>query len=547
MPDEISTRQALSVWASAFSSPLRRRAVLGRLGTGMAAVLLGGCASAVPRQSIPPTASRPGATTATPAPTGPRRGGTLRMGISGDLARLDGHLLLGYLVDTLWNVYDRLTSYDERLRPQPMLADSWDMSSDGRQLKISLRRGVQFHTGRELTSDDVRWNFERVKDPKVGTFASRAQVITGYEIVDKNTLVFKTDRPWTEAFDLFEYVNIVDPVTMQGLDALTDPVGTGPFSFGEYAQGDHLRLVRNPNYWRAGLPFVDEMLVKLFRDPQAMVTQLEGGGLDIADGPSVEDTLRLRQDPNVQVLVNQRSGGFWAISPNATRAPTDNRLVRQALNVAIDRRRIEDAVMHGLAEPRVLPWAGSSPAFDSTKNAAYAFDLDKARSLLREAGISQATFDISWQNSSSIPATIAQIYQSDLAKIGISATLKPLEPAVYLDQMQKLTYNGLVISAPLNGHLQPATMMLGPYYGAENNYSGFRSDAYKRLVSAILTETDSSRRATLFAQLNDVYLVEAWVLPVVQNPQRALASRRVNGLHYDMHETLQPAEAWLSD
>src|SRR5437879_3620419 len=106
-------RQGRSAAGNAASYPLRRRVVLRRIGAGIAVALAAACSPALSTTSAPSRVA-PTETSATPASTSPRRGGTLRMGISGDLARLDGHLLLGYLVDTLWNVYDRLTSYDEQ-------------------------------------------------------------------------------------------------------------------------------------------------------------------------------------------------------------------------------------------------------------------------------------------------------------------------------------------------------------------------------------------------------------------------------------------------
>jgi peptide/nickel transport system substrate-binding protein len=403
---------------------------------------------------------------------------------------------------------------------------------------------VQFHSGRELTSEDVRWNIERIKDPKVGTLAARAQAITGYDLPNRNTIVLKTDRPWSEAFDLLEYTSILDPTTPEP-DGSASRVGTGPFRFGEYVQGDHLSLVKNPNYWRTGLPRVDEFRVLIGGDAQAVLAQLEGGVLDAVDGPAFADAARMRQDPKFHVVVNDRGGAFYCITLNARRAPTDNKLVRQALSFAIDRQRIVDSVMQGLGQVRVLPWASTSPAYDATKNAQFAFDLDRARSLLQQAGVSNLTLDVSSQIAPPYVST-AQIVQNDLARLGINASVKPLEPALYLTQVQNVAYNGVMVTGGLNGQMKPMTMILGPYYGPVVNYSGFSDENYLALTRAIATETDTTRQQSLYASLNDTFLDEAWVIPVAQNPNRVVTRAHVRDLAFDMHEALVVSDVWLA-
>src|SRR5215471_20014383 len=131
------------------------------------ALLLGGAASGVLAscQNVTQPASAP-------APTGtgsqPKRGGTLRAGIQTDLPNTDPYFTSPSNYDALWVAFDRLIALDMHLQPQPMLAESWDLSSDLKQVRFNLRKGVQFHSGREFTSDDVKYNLMHVRDPKVG-------------------------------------------------------------------------------------------------------------------------------------------------------------------------------------------------------------------------------------------------------------------------------------------------------------------------------------------------------------------------------------------
>jgi peptide/nickel transport system substrate-binding protein len=482
------------------------------------------------------------------APDPPRRGGTLRFGNIGDFTSLEGQTIgTNGAADQLYGVWDRLVVTDANQQLQPMLAESWEVSEDWQQITFNLRKGVLFHTGRELTAEDVKWSLLRVQDPKIGSaLTGRIADMTGIETPDKYTLIVKSSRPWVEAFDLLEQMNIIDPVAFQ-TDGLSKPNGTGPFVFAEYEQGDHLRLTRNPNYWQTGLPYVDELLVSIHRDAQSAVVGLEAGALDlISIGLPINDMIRLQQDPSFRVVVNDRTGTSWVAYLNCARPPADNKLVRQALNYALDRQRMANTVWHGIVKPITLPWSSTSPAYDASKNEAYAFDLDKARSLLAQAGVSSAELDITWGVGPSEFGTLAQIYQADLAKIGLSATLKPLEAGAYLAMRNNIDYQGVQLAAHTLGDLRPASNTLGLSYGPDRNQGNFKDDAYTQLVRQVVTQSDPTRQRVLYAQLNDFYLDQCWVLPIIPNPQRVAARAAVRGLRYDAHQALVAAEVWLT-
>jgi peptide/nickel transport system substrate-binding protein len=223
--------------------------------------------------------------------------------------------------------------------------------------------------------------------------------------------------------------------------------------FAEYAQGDHLRLVKNTNYWNSGLPYVEEVLVSIHADAQSAFVALEAGALDlISVGMPILDTLRLQQEPTYQVLLDD-AGNNWAAFLNCTRAPTDNKLVRQALNYTLNRQRMADAVWHGLEKPVSLPWSPGSPAYDAAKNGAYAFDLGKARSLLAQAGVTNTQLEIAWPASTPEFAILAQIYQADLAQLGFEVTLKPLEAAALGALNTTLDYQEVRLGVSAFGNL----------------------------------------------------------------------------------------------
>jgi peptide/nickel transport system substrate-binding protein len=304
----------------------------------------GGQSTAVAAATLAPA---PSAATPSAAGAQPRTGGTLRSVLSADIASLDGHVFAGGAADTLWLIYERLTAYDVHLQPQPVLAESWEASSDFKTITFHLRQGVAWHTGRDFTSDDVKYNLLRVRDPKVGAglFVNQSNWFTTVDTPDKYTLVLTSDQPRPLAFDLFERLYMLDKDTMEGADAKTKANGTGPFTFVEWAQGDHFSLSRNPHYWQSGHPYVDGVHVSIVKDPQGLVSQFEGGAFDIARSIPLLDYVRLKDDPQYQTLPNKISTSFHVIGANIKYPPFDNKLFRQALNYAIDRKRFVDTVL----------------------------------------------------------------------------------------------------------------------------------------------------------------------------------------------------------
>jgi peptide/nickel transport system substrate-binding protein len=329
-----------------------RRQALTYLAAGGAATVAMACSTVLPNS--PPTA----------LPSNqPRTGGSLRvgvLGVLGGLLGLDGHLTTG--LDSLRRVWDVLSILDEKLNTVPVLVENLDLTPDACQMTLKLRTGIQFHTGRELTSEDLVWNFTRLQDPKVNPiYANLVKPFVGFETPDKYTLRVQFDQPNPFVVDALPNLSIIDPVSF-GQSGVNKPVGTGPFTFGEYAQGDHLTLQKNPNYWDTGKPYLDELRFRIFSDPQALMTDFDGGALDVALQPTLIDWVRTRSEGKAQALINQNSGNYMGAAFNMTR-------------------------------PLTLLWYPTSPAYDASKDATYAFDLDKARALLAQSGASDVALD----------------------------------------------------------------------------------------------------------------------------------------------------------
>src|SRR5438552_14436697 len=168
--------------------------------------------------------------------------------------------------------------------------------------------------------------------------------------------------------------------------------------------------------------------------------------------------------------------------------------------------------MQGLVKPLALLWSSTSPAYDEAKNAAVPFDLDKARSLLGEAGVSNLEADLLY-----IPASypvlmpLTEIYQADLAKIGVTLNIKAMDTATWLAQVNGVQYNGLYVSGDSLGNYLPATPLGASLaWSPAKNNSGYKTDRWSQLVDAVGTETDPARQKQLYTEVNDFMIDEAW-------------------------------------
>jgi peptide/nickel transport system substrate-binding protein len=522
---------------------MRRRDLLRVIASGAGLALFAACA-APGGPAIAPAATVVGQPTSQTQQ--PKHGGTLRWGVPDAIVTLDGHFQ-SQGADSIGLVFDQLTTYDDKLEPRPMLAESWDINPTFTQFKLNLRKGVQFHTGRELTSDDVKYNLLRVRDPKITASGLGAQSawFTGIDTPDKYTVVLSSDQPRPTTFDLLQQLNIVDRDTMEGPDAKTHAVGTGPFAFKEWSQGDHLDLVRNASYWQPNRPLLDGIHILTLTDSQAAVVQFESGAIDALKSPAIRDFARYTSDPKYRALLNPSTGAFHNMGVDVTRPPTDNKVLRQALNYAIDRKRFVDTVLLGIGDALDLPWPGYSPAYDAARNAHFAFDLDRAGALLKDAGVSGAEMDIRVQSANPEQLAFAQIYQADLATLGIKVTIMNLDLATWKDQVNNKKYTGLFVALGGGGQLSPSSLFTtGIAFAPSVNNQGFTSQEYLRLIGALTSELDETKRVPLYAQLNDLLLDESFDMPLATAPARLVTSGAVHDVGYTVGQPLY-TNAWL--
>src|SRR5436309_5082654 len=243
----------------------------------------------------------------------PRRGGTLTVITPSDVQTFDPHDAVGFSVRVFANIYEPLFRKDEKGVLNGHLAQSWRLL-DPTRLHVILRKGVKFHSGNELTAEDVKFTYERQLNPN--DLARDAAVIkmlkTPIQVVDRYTLVLETQTPNAALVDtLAQSLATLIPDSAEikkwGKDYGLHPSGTGPFKFVELVRGQHIKLARNPDYW-AGPPYVDTLVLKVIPEEATRVLALESGEADVLfeTPPSAIQTLRANPKLRVQKVPTYR-------------------------------------------------------------------------------------------------------------------------------------------------------------------------------------------------------------------------------------------------
>ncbi len=430
---------------------------------------------------------------------------------------------------------DTLIRYDENLQPQPHLAQSWEWNDDFTEITFQLRDDVVFHTGNPLTAEAVVWNIERVRDPATSSqLRGPFLLFTEFEATDTHTLVIRLENPTSIFFDSLDTFNIMDPASIADLEAGEAYAGTGPFALREWDPGNQVIFDRNPDYW-GETPAIESIEILVVPDQEAMLLNLQAGSVDMILNPSYQELEALQTAEGVEVIPSVSQYLKTYLGCRVDKAPMDNKLFRQALNWAIPRERFANVYKLGLVSATCIPWAPSSPAYDAEQDQRYRLDLDRARSLMAEAGVEPGVelilqYDLAFAEDEAM----AVFMQDAFAQIGVNLMLEPLDPADWMDFNRAGEFSELWIGQHGNSNLSPGTLLLNnkPYRMPDNG-SHFESEEYQRLIDAILVATDPDEQAELYNQVTELILDECFVMNFTSKPSFWVTDGGVNGLVYN--------------
>jgi peptide/nickel transport system substrate-binding protein len=448
--------------------------------------------------------------------------GNLIAALAGEPDQLDPHKTSAYFsFEVLENVYDTLVEPDANLEMRPALAESWEVSPDQLGWTFHLRRGVSFHDGSPFTADDVIYSYRRIIDGKLAN-VDKFSTVTNVTAPDPATVKITVKQPTPNLLTNiggFKGMAIVQRRNVESGQIATHPIGTGPFAFQTQKSGDSITLKANPRYW-GGAPKVSGVTFRFISEPSTALSALQAGEIDWTDSVPTQRVAQLKDDDSVRLAVTP-SNDYWYLALNETHKPWNDVRARQAIAYGIDRSAIVAATSYGTASANQLAIPEGNPWY--TPYDTYSYDIDKAKDLLRQAGVSGPQ-NLDMLVTTEYPATVtaAQIIADNLAPLGITVTIRTVDFATWLDEQNSGHFDMLMMG--WLGNIDPDDFYYAQHHSnGTSNAQKFSNPEVDRLLDAGRVETnrdvrkqDYAKASTIIAdQVSYIYLynpskIQAW-------------------------------------
>jgi peptide/nickel transport system substrate-binding protein len=398
----------------------------------------------------------------------------------------------------------------------PSLAESWKESPDGRTYEFKLRRGLKFHNGDPVTSEDVKFSYERYKGAGAKEFQAHVREV---EVVDPLTVRFHLKEPWPDFMTFYgstaTAAGIVVPkkyLTQVGDEGfMKHPIGAGPYKFVSHKPGVEVVLEANPGYWRR-VPSIKTITLKSVPESTTRAVMLKSGETDIAvalDGPDAED---IKRDPRMQVVASKHASIFWIEFAEQwdPKSPWHDRRLRLAVNHALNRQKINEAACLGFCPPagvivpRVMDFAlqVEPPAYDP----------QKAKGLLAEAGHPNGLDAGEFAPIPGFP-TVAEATLNYLNAVGIRMKMRAMERATFYAQWREKKLRGLFLTAV--GNSGNAASRVESFIQSKGAYAYGGYPDIDDLFQQQARERDPKKREALLHKIQQLTIDRVMFAPVM--------------------------------
>ncbi|WP_339196087.1 ABC transporter substrate-binding protein [Solibacillus sp. FSL R5-0449] len=444
------------------------------------------------------------------------------------------------------NLFETLLNFGEQdTTINPGLAKEWEVSEDGLTYTFQLQEGVKFHDGTDFNAEAVIKNINRWKGGKEEDFyyfnsmfkAEGEDIIKDVTAEGDYTVVFTLSRPQAPFLKnlAMSPFGIGSPTAFEAAgDKFGDnPVGTGPFKFTEWKRNDSITIEKFEDYWQDGFPKLDKVIFRSIPDNSARLNELMAGNIDLADGVNPSDGKTVEGDSTLQ-LIERPSMNIGYLGLTNTRAPFDNKLVRQAVNYAIDKQAIVDAFFEGRAEVAANPMPPSISGYNDAISP-YPYDPEKAKSLLAEAGYDGKEIEL-WAMPVPRPympdgAKVAEVIQKNLEDVGIPSKIVTFEWATYLEKAKNGEADAFMLGwTGDNGDADNFiyTLLDKDNIGS-NNYAYYTNEEVHSLLIQAQSETDENVRNELYKKAQEIIHDDAPWVPLAHSTPLLAAKAGVNG------------------
>ncbi|HBY93004.1 MAG TPA: hypothetical protein DEP84_03410, partial [Chloroflexi bacterium] len=455
-------------------------------------------------------------------------------------------------------LYDTLVWWGPDGKYYPGLAESWEISPDAKTYTFHLRQGVTFHDGTPFNAEAVKFTFDRIGVAKTTVGKGAAGLMGSYdttEVVDDYTVAVHFKEPFAPFLNSASdgFLSIVSPTAVQkygDADYGRHPVGTGPFTFKEWAAQDHVTVVRNPDYnWappffsHQGPAYLEQITFRYIPDDSTRIASLEKGETQIISRVPEIEVDRLAASQDFQVISGTTPMMPQSLLLNVTHLPLDDLKVRQAMNYAVDQKLLVDTIFQGHALPAHGPLGPANPFYWPGVEQMYSYDPDKATALLAEAGWkSGADGILVGEDGKKFQVTLTQpggpaligkgweFVQAQFRDIGIDMKIEQLDSSAMFEKAVK----GDSDIAQLQwGFSDPTGMNI--MWNSENEGTGFNwSHIHDPKVDELLNKgdsaTDPQERTAIYQELQQYIMEQAYEVPLYVFIAYHAASKDLKGL-----------------
>ncbi|RFA20548.1 ABC transporter substrate-binding protein [Subtercola boreus] len=438
-------------------------------------------------------------------------GGTLRAALTGEPDSLDPATSSIYTGAQVYEgIFSKLIDLNADGTFVPDLATKW-VQTDPTTWTFTLVDNATFQNGEKFSSADVVYTFNRILDPATASaYAGLYEQISSVEATDPTTVVFHLKGAFGPFLtNLATNGEIVNQKAIESSDPTRNPVGTGPFTFVEWVQGDHISVKKNPDYFKKDLPHLDAITFRFLPNDQSRIDALSAGEIDWADAVPLQQVGSLSKDPRFTYVTSAVAGIPDFLAMNTTKPPFNDPKVRQAVALAINRSDIKDVAYLGTGEdgleevPTGSAWYDASGIFGATQ------DVAQAKKLLAEAGYANG-LTIDYLGLSQYPELLktGQVVRDELKEVGITMNIDPVDVSVWYDKYSSLDYQ--ITSAYQERTIDPDNFYsLVAKSGGPINTTGYSNPAVDALIDQAAASDDQAARKALYQQIRTTFTADA--------------------------------------
>jgi peptide/nickel transport system substrate-binding protein len=478
----------------------------------------------------------------------PKKGGVLKMGRVADVVTFDPVFQTDNM--SIWAkllVFQLLVRSDQEGKGVvPDLAESWDVSPDKRKYTFHLRKDAKFSDGTPVRASDVKFTVERVVTAD-GSWAAPMFPKMTISAVDDNTVAFELEQDWApflEALSVHAAAIVPEAYFNKvGDKAFGDkPIGSGPFMIDEWSKGNRIVLKPNPGFWDPTRPYLDEVQLLVLPDDNVRMLKVQSGEIDVGTDVPFNQVDKLSHLPGLKVELDPLFRIDW-VQFNEKSDKFKDKKVRQAINWAVDKQGIINAVLFGGGEvptsflPKML-WT-------DLKSAPYGYDVEKAKSLMAESAQPNGfSATLSVVSGDTIGRQVAEIVKEQLKEIAIDVNIVELEGATQYNQLASGEYE-MAEGYMTSDVVDPSELVAYAGAGDEGSdavWTFYNNADVNKLAADALTELDRDKREALYIKLQQMVLEDAPFLWLYWISSRTAVSDKVNGF-----KVLPTGNYWLED